>query len=79
MSEQKPSIGRIVHYGLPVKTEGEAPVTAAAIIVGVNERTVTLRVFGVSTARFETGEFFQLNVPYSSTLQPECWTWPPRV
>jgi hypothetical protein len=71
--EQKPSIGRIVHF----KTRGSAdgafpPRDFAAIITTVhNDTNVNLATFGDNGLRFEH------SVPQGD--QPGNWNWPPRV
>lgn len=84
MSEQKPSVGRIVHY---VYDTDDASEVRPAIITRVNrDGTVNLRVFLDFEDVFSNGECdehdmatHQQNVPYNPVALPGCWTWPPRV
>ena len=74
--EQKPSVGRIVHYGQPVSHFGSLthPEPWAAIITAVNrDETVCLQVFGL------IGVTPREQVSYSEELKEGFWTWPPRV
>jgi hypothetical protein len=74
--EQKPSIGRIVHYTRSgYVPECDYPAPEAAIIIGVNpDGTVRLHVFREGAA------FDALVVPFSETpMTPGCWSWPPRT
>jgi hypothetical protein len=72
--EQKPSVGRIVHYQAYGTPGGEHPsVPRAAVITDVHENDdVTVCVLNPS------GIFFN-RVKYSADRQPGCWSWPPRV
>ena len=75
MSEQKPSVGRIVHYQAYGTPGGEYPsVPRAAVIteVGEDEQTVGLAVLN------PTGMFFNRSIAYSAERKPGCWSWPPR-
>ena len=78
--DQKPSVGRIVHFGHPVydKDRQDSPVFAepwAAMITQVNaDDTVHLAIFppdGVARAR--------QRVKFSPELNADNWSWPPRV
>ncbi len=75
MSEQKPSIGRIVHYQAFGTPGGEHPsVPRAAIITEVGD--------GGSVGLFvanPTGLFLNRDVPFSEEPKPGHWSWPPRV
>lgn len=72
---QKPSIGRIVHYqryGSPGGEHESKP--SPAIITDVLEdgATVDIMVFNPN------GLYFN-RTPYSETPKPGHWSWPPRV
>lgn len=73
--EQKPSIGRIVHYQAYGTPGGEHPsVPRAAIITEVGHDGEV----GVCVMN-PTGLFLNRGVKYSETPKPGCWNWPPRV
>jgi hypothetical protein len=74
--EQKPSIGRIVHYKSHEAPKGQPDVrlTRAAVITEVeSEDVVGLAVLN------PTGAFFNRGVPYDASGTPGTWNWPPRV
>ncbi|HZU03352.1 MAG TPA: hypothetical protein VFA10_27040 [Ktedonobacteraceae bacterium] len=75
-TEQKPSIGRIVHdvsYGTP-GGEYKSVCRAAMITDGVPDRdVVSLCVINPS------GTFFDLAIPYSEEHKGGTWHWPERV
>lgn len=73
--EQKPSIGRIVHYtNLGDKDGRYPPEQQAAIITGLNaDGTVALHIL------YKTGQFDMAAVPQSETYERGHWSWPPRV
>lgn len=75
MSEQTPSIGRVVHYQSRGSADGVfAPEPRAAIITRVNtDDTVDLCVLN------PTGVFFDFHLQYSEDPEGGCWSWPPRV
>lgn len=76
MSEQKPSVGRIVHYQAYGTPGGEyKSVPRAAIITDVTEGSTTVGLCVLNP----TGQFFNRDVPYSEEPKPGCWNWPPRV
>lgn len=74
MSEQKPSVGRIVHYQAYGTPGGEFPsVPRAAIIAAVHaDDECDVVVFNPQ------GLFFN-RVKYSAEGKPGHWSWPPRV
>ena len=79
MSEQKPSVGRVVHYQTVVNPE-----VLAAIIARVNDGSVVLFVMDPGYAPEipfvgPTAGHFQTGVPYSEEPKPGHWNWPPRV
>lgn len=83
--DQKPSVGRIVHYqayGTPGGEYKSLPRAAVVTeVVEVPSETVT----GLTRTRVAlcilnpTGQFFNTDVPYSETPRPGHWNWPPRV
>jgi hypothetical protein len=84
MEQQKPTIGRIVHYvshGTPIREDGTQAFKAApraAIITGLREHggpVVDLCVLN------PTGMFFNQDVPFDGAAEPEggTWHWPPRA
>lgn len=72
--DQKPSVGRIVHYQAYGTPGGEfKSVPRAAVIAEVHSDTeVTVCVLN------PMGLFFN-RVQYSAEPKPGCWNWPPRV
>lgn len=83
--EQKPSVGRIVHFVPP--QECTAPATLAfypAIITQVNEKPpVGIRMEPIVTCELATfgpnSLYFQHGIPFSEEPKPGHWNWPPRV
>ena len=75
--DQKPSVGRIVHYRSYGSPGGEYKSEArAAVITGVvNETTVHLCVLNPE------GFFFNKNVYMDGSPEPKggTWQWPPQV
>ena len=73
MQEQKPTVGRIVHYQAFGTPGGEfKSVPRAAVVTDVHdENEVTVCVLNPS------GIFFN-KVKYSAEPTPGCWNWPPR-
>lgn len=73
--EQKPSVGRIVHYQAYGTPGGEYPsVPRAAVVTQVGEDgAVGLAILN------PTGMFFNPSVPYSADPKPGSWNWPPRT
>ncbi len=76
MSEQKPAVGRIVHYqahGSPDGTHKSVP--RPAIISEVrDDGTVALAVFNPTGMFFNVCAIDESDVPRGGT-----WHWPPRV
>lgn len=72
--DQKPTVGRIVHYQAYGTPGGEyASVPRAAIVTQVHsDECVSLCVLN------PTGQFFNQSVNYSAEPKPGCWNWPPR-
>ena len=74
---QTPSVGRIVHYVSYGTPGGEYPsVCRAAIVTEVltpSTQDVSLCVLN------PTGQFFNINVPYSEDNEGGTWHWPERV
>ena len=91
MSEQKPSVGRIVHYHSYGTPGGEyTPQPRAAIITELyNPGDSSVENLVVDSAGTQTtvglcvlnptGQFFNRYVPYSEQPKPGHWNWPPRV
>ena len=51
----------------------------AAIIVKIHEdRSINLFVFKAELSGFETMLFYS-HIPYSESLKPKHWSWPPSV
>jgi hypothetical protein len=77
MSEQKPSIGRIVHYLRPVSlghVQRESPVPAVITKTETDDATCHLYIMSDLF-----GCYFELSVPYAESPTPGHWSWPPRV
>lgn len=73
--EQKPSVGRIVHYQAYGTPGGEfKSVPRAAIITEVYPNTTEVSICVMNPQ----GLFFN-KVKYSETREPGHWSWPPRV
>jgi hypothetical protein len=81
---QKPSVGRIVHYQSFGSVGGKYPsLPRAAVITEVcpwaaQQSEGYPENVGLAVLNPE-GFFFNRNVPYSETPEPGCWSWPPRV
>lgn len=73
--EQKPSVGRIVHYQAYGTPGGEyKSVPRAAVVTQVNDDgTIGLAILN------PTGMFFNPTIAYSEEPKPGCWNWPPRT
>lgn len=85
MSEQKPTVGRIVHYQAYGTPGGEFPsVPRAAVITEVHYEPPTegeepkVSMVGLCVLN-PTGQFFNRDVRYSAEPKPGYWSWPPRV
>lgn len=78
--EQKPTVGRIVHFTPPQECGNDkTPEFYAAIITQVNnttpdgEPTVELATFGPNSL------YFQHDIPFSPEIKPGTWTWSSRT
>ena len=80
MDQQKPSIGRIVHYrshGSPNGVHKSEP--RAAIVTAVRNQLPDEQMPRVDLCIMNpTGLFFGQDVEYHPS-EPGCWYWPPRV
>lgn len=66
--EQKPSIGRIVHYA------SKAGPQAALVVDTFDDGSVSLTVFwNIGGSKFFEG------VKFDATEAPGTWRWPPRT
>ena len=75
MEQQKPSIGRVVHYqkyGTPGGEHKAEP--SPAIITKVEEDGMTCHLFVMNP----NGCYFN-KTPFSPEPKPGHWNWPPRV
>lgn len=72
---QKPTVGRIVHYQAYGTPGGEFPsVPRAAVVTEVDPDGVTVGLCVLNP----TGQFFNRGVKFSAESKPGCWNWPPR-
>lgn len=83
MADQKPSVGRIVHYQSYGTPGGEfLPEPRAAIITEVKNFD-PVPEHGVPYVSLcvlnPTGQYFNQDVPFAETPTPGHWNWPPRV
>jgi hypothetical protein len=72
--EQKPSIGRIVHYQAYGTPGGEFPTKARAAVITDVYSDTEVHVCVLNP----TGIFFN-KVSYDAEGKPGSWCWPPRV
>ena len=70
--EQKPSVGRIVHYHIEDNGEPIAAIITRAIDGGV----VDLTLF---SPPLERPQVERITCAFSPTPRAKCWSWPPRV
>lgn len=94
-SDQKPSLGRVVHYVIALSHDGE-PVVQPAIVVACWPDSVNLQVLldggNVNRSRFAApspyaptdaecavGLAWRTSVHHSDANAPGTWHWPPRV
>ena len=74
--DQKPSVGRVVHYRSHGSPDGQYKSLARAAII--------TEIYGDSTAvglciLNPTGMFFTSSVQFDPDGVPGTWRWPPRV
>lgn len=89
MSEQKPTVGRIVHYQSHGSPDGKyTPQPRAAVVTAISVTLApgsTLPSVGEPTSAVDLcvlnpeGMYFNRGVPFSETPQPGHWNWPPRA
>lgn len=72
--DQKPSVGRIVHY----TPDSDEPGPWAAIITRVS---IDVARLDVNLGVFSPNGFLSPRdgVEFSEKPSPGCWSWPPRV
>lgn len=73
--EQRPTVGRIVHYqayGTPGGEYKSEPRAAVITQVAVSGDVVGLAILN------PTGMFFNPAIEYSAEPKAGCWSWPPR-
>lgn len=79
MAEQKPSVGRIVHYVSYGTPGGEyTKECRAAVVTAVDDEDEGLVSLCVLNP---TGQFFNRNLPMDESDEPSggTWHWPERV
>jgi hypothetical protein len=82
MEEQRPSVGRMVHYVAYGTPGGEFPAGAcrAAIVTEVDRDGAGEAIGSVGLCVLNpTGQFFNRSIPYSAEKKPGSWHWPERV
>jgi hypothetical protein len=80
--EQKPSIGRIVHYQSHGSPNGQHPSEPrAAVITAVRTDGTAPESAGFVDLCVlnPTGMYFDRGTPFSETPKAGHWNWPPRV
>lgn len=83
MNEQKPSVGRVVHYvshGTPPRADGSQAYTSecrAAVITQVGDGTVGLCVLNPAGMFFR--EAVEPGTNFIDELHNGTWHWPERV
>lgn len=76
VTEQMPTVGRIVHYWLPADSAGSRLNCVAAVITRVwNSECVNLKVIPDSNG---PGAWLT-SIVRSGTPMRGCWSWPERV
>lgn len=79
---QKPAVGRIVHYRPPEGINGGPTAVRPAIMVNVfgpDCPHVNLNVFVDAVNDSPLAAEHQCSVEYSEEPKPRTWCWPPRV
>lgn len=74
MNEQKPSVGRVVHFVAPYVSVGDDAHRAATIAHVNADGTVNL---GILDRNGKT--FSRTNIPYDEQKAVCTWHWPERV
>jgi hypothetical protein len=88
--EQKPSVGRVVHYTAYGTPGGEFPagICRAAVITEVGPNQYPCEDASADNEPYATaslcvlnptGQFFNRNVPHDETKKPGTWHWPERT
>lgn len=75
---QKPSVGRIVHYTPPSNESGGKGQPHAAVVTHVwGDSCVNLNV--LQDGSFKLANLTPTSVSFSDNGSPGTWNWPPRV
>lgn len=77
---QTPSIGRMVHYVLPMSHNNKGEIRPAVIVRVWSDTCVSLYVFLDKTNDFVLNDQETSSVTLDPEgKQPRSWNWPPRV
>jgi len=76
--DQKPSVGRVVHYQSFGTPKGEYQSQARAAIITETGAFDDPLIVGLCILN-PTGQFFNREVEFADPPKPGCWSWPPRV
>lgn len=85
MSNQTPTVGRIVHYQSHGSPNGQHKSEPRAAVVTAVRDVPVIEDPGVTAVEVDlcvlnpTGLFFNQRVPFSPEPQAGCWSWPPRA
>jgi hypothetical protein len=81
MGDQKPTVGRIVHYqslGSPAPNPGDINLASAARAAVITDVSNTADGVVCLFVMNPMGQHVVFDVPYSHDPKRGCWSWPPR-